>query len=271
MFRALVAALALCSASLAGATRPQLPRPRIIGGEDSPDVPFFVTVYAEMPDDYGTNFCGGSLTEHGLVVTAAHCLIAPTGFAARVTLETVAGRMLAKAWEIHPEYASGPGTKDVAKIYSNAPRYVPEKLFLSAVDASPNETLVALGRGLTENGRMSETLKVVELREKSCDAWSFAHVGEDICASGACSDGVCRDTCVGDSGGPLYYSYDNKNYLYGVTSRGPYPCGDPAYPGIYASVKDSRAFLSTPRLEDESGAQLFALSWSLCLACVLFS
>ncbi|CAH7454578.1 Klk1b5 [Phodopus roborovskii] len=43
-----------------------------------------------------------------------------------------------------------------------------------------------------------------------------------------------KDTCVGDSGGPLICD----GILQGVTSWGPAPCGKPEKPGIYTKVID---------------------------------
>lgn len=55
---------------------------------------------------------------------------------------------------------------------------------------------------------------------------SKAYVTADmICA------GNDKDTCSGDSGGPLY----GNNILYGVSSWGK-DCGNPKYPGVYGRV-----------------------------------
>lgn len=50
-----------------------------------------------------------------------------------------------------------------------------------------------------------------------------------------------KDSCRGDSGGPLMTSLsDTKRdvhvYVIGIVSFGPSPCGMPGWPGIYTNV-----------------------------------
>lgn len=52
-----------------------------------------------------------------------------------------------------------------------------------------------------------------------------------------------RDSCRGDSGGPLMIlNTDNSNqhhwYAIGIVSFGPSPCGMAGWPGVYTAVKD---------------------------------
>lgn len=57
-----------------------------------------------------------------------------------------------------------------------------------------------------------------------------------VCAGGSDQ----RDTCVGDSGGPLMH-YDQKTVswvLTGIVSLGPRGCGTPGVPGIYTRVDE---------------------------------
>lgn len=59
-----------------------------------------------------------------------------------------------------------------------------------------------------------------------------------------------KDSCRGDSGGPLMVSYGsepNKNnwFLIGVVSFGPSPCGLEGWPGVYTRVGDYSSWIST--------------------------
>ncbi|KAL4090274.1 hypothetical protein QTP88_025147 [Uroleucon formosanum] len=45
-----------------------------------------------------------------------------------------------------------------------------------------------------------------------------------------------KDSCRGDSGGPLMWSKRNQFYLIGVVSYGFNECGDPGHPGVYTKV-----------------------------------
>ena len=61
---------------------------------------------------------------------------------------------------------------------------------------------------------------------------------QQLCAKAMDNATEPIDTCYGDSGGPLVqYDYKSgKNILTGITSFGG-DCGDPQYPGVYASVE----------------------------------
>ena len=53
-----------------------------------------------------------------------------------------------------------------------------------------------------------------------------------------------RDSCQGDSGGPLVCVVNQTPILYGVTSWG-IGCGEPASPGLYASVASKISWFNT--------------------------
>lgn len=58
-----------------------------------------------------------------------------------------------------------------------------------------------------------------------------------ICAGGERG----KDSCRGDSGGPLMGNYKNSRgqaywYLAGLVSYGPSPCGQEGWPGVYTRV-----------------------------------
>lgn len=52
-----------------------------------------------------------------------------------------------------------------------------------------------------------------------------------------CAGGVKgKDSCKGDSGGPLMYENDKTFEVVGVVSFGPSPCGRENIPGVYTKV-----------------------------------
>ncbi|XP_073961108.1 phenoloxidase-activating enzyme-like isoform X2 [Choristoneura fumiferana] len=53
-----------------------------------------------------------------------------------------------------------------------------------------------------------------------------------VCAGGE----VGKDSCKGDSGGPLMYSDGNRFEVIGIVSFGPVPCGLENVPGVYTKV-----------------------------------
>ncbi|XP_028042611.1 phenoloxidase-activating enzyme-like, partial [Bombyx mandarina] len=55
---------------------------------------------------------------------------------------------------------------------------------------------------------------------------------KQICAGGVPG----KDSCKGDSGGPLMYENGRQYEVVGVVSFGPTPCGLPDIPGVYTKV-----------------------------------
>ena len=53
-----------------------------------------------------------------------------------------------------------------------------------------------------------------------------------MCAGGE----VGKDTCRGDSGGPLINEYEQFHEIIGIISYGPSQCGAEGWPSIYTKV-----------------------------------
>nr|XP_016999339.2 spaetzle-processing enzyme-like [Drosophila takahashii] len=93
-----------------------------------------------------------------------------------------------------------------------------------------NEDLVVAGWGQTENGKLSKILKQAFIMENTRYCENSRQLMFDsktqICAGGQGG----RDTCYGDSGGPLMASskqgHDEFLYVAGITSYGPLKCGE---------------------------------------------
>ena len=78
------------------------------------------------------------------------------------------------------------------------------------------------------------TLKIQDLPFCSRAKNYYTDPSSILCAGGE----VGKDTCRGDSGGPLTLT-DNralKHFVVGITSRGPDFCGSPGTQGIYTNV-----------------------------------
>ncbi|CAL4112741.1 unnamed protein product, partial [Meganyctiphanes norvegica] len=54
-----------------------------------------------------------------------------------------------------------------------------------------------------------------------------------------------KDTCNGDSGGPLMVQQGNQWYQVGIISHGPMDCGIHNSPGVYTSVPNFIPFITT--------------------------
>lgn len=108
--------------------------------------------------------------------------------------------------------------------------------------ASPNELLFVAGWGQTESSSSSPVklkIKLPIVSLNSCrNAFRQYRLSPDesqICAGGERD----RDSCKGDSGGPLMNTVKNNNneqwYIEGIVSFGA-RCGSDGIPGIYTKV-----------------------------------
>jgi len=120
---------------------------------------------------------------------------------------------------------------------------------LASQQNQPKLKLQVAGWGKTETGDLSSTLKYVNLpvhsiedcNEKTGSDYPACKMGDhgcwttekvQFCAGPTVSE---KDSCVGDSGGPMFSIKNNKYYQHGIVSYGPENCGQGA-PGVYTQV-----------------------------------
>lgn len=103
--------------------------------------------------------------------------------------------------------------------------------------------LVVAGWGRTEAGNTSPVkLQLqVPVAEKSACSSRFRTASVTLRSTQLCAGGEARkDSCNGDSGGPLMTTFRNDSgqwYVEGVVSFGT-QCGTQGWPGIYTRVSD---------------------------------
>ncbi|XP_050744335.1 phenoloxidase-activating factor 1 isoform X3 [Drosophila biarmipes] len=206
--------------------------------------------------------CGGSLINNWYVLTAAHCV---TNLIGRILKRVRLGEHNTKATKLCDIYnkscAPPPLEIDVKEVifhvlynhyteYSNdialvrleipvrytreiKPICVPRDNFR----LGESELKIA-GWGLTENGTKSHVLLYSTVRENAqyCinNYVAVFNFNMQICAGGQSK----RDTCKGDSGGPLMATQDIGNYMdhvfvAGITSFAYDSCGKLGIPGLY--------------------------------------
>lgn len=237
--------------------------PRIVGGKPAPDgaYPFMAAlVYTGLTNADG-QFCGATLIRPDWVLTAAHCVEDQTPGQMEVLLgaEELEGeegtRIAVSRVIVHPEYMNAEAP-DVALLELARPAtQAPVDL------VGPDETAAArpgtiartMGWGVTDPlddaVPISTRLLEVDVPITTDEACAEASGGSldpklEICA-GPAEGG--RDSCYGDSGGPLLVpARQGGGFLQsGIVSYGTGECAEPNRPGVYARVSGVSEWIET--------------------------
>jgi secreted trypsin-like serine protease len=250
----------------------------IVGGKEAPEgkYPWQVRLYSNMDDTFG--FCGGSIIAPQWILTAGHCLMdteaVVVGYGNNDRAKTK--KIESEKIIVHPDYIDGkkadlalvklktpiPDAKaisfvDAAKEQTLMPAGATVTVtgwgaiwdfqaFQNAVDVMAGRKTVSEKKLLTneelEAPRKLHEVDIEVIDPKECKAVyeslqvpDFVIGDTEICATGP-SGG--KDSCFGDSGGPLIVAdkNDDKGYSQvGIVSWGP-QCGNPLFPGVYTRV-----------------------------------
>lgn len=217
---------------------------RIVGG--IPAAPGRFPFYVHVADG---ELCGGSLIWPDVVLTAAHCETAWRTTTAYVGSTDIVGRdgaeqVTIQSLFIHPNYTPGTEENDIMLVLLANPSAAPlvswnrdQNLPRDGQDV----TVIGFGR-TSEDGEVSNTLQQVEIQVIGYDRCRMMLPGVIFRETHVCA-GVSeggRDSCEGDSGGPLFDSVTNLQY--GLVSFG-VGCARPNSPGVYTDVSAYTAFI----------------------------
>lgn len=269
----------------------------VYGGAEAAEgaYPFMVHLFIDEPHD--DLVCGGTLIAPTFVLTAGHCVIGnrslrdklPTGGPTAEDMRAVLGRVDLEGCTIadcpggeiigvaaghqHPEYnyvTFNHGLlapqNDIAVLELETPSsFAPARPATPAdLGLYPPGTMArVLGWGCTEQECFPTELMEVDVPvwdDVECNAAPnyvvMFHPATELCAG---SDG--KDSCGGDSGGPLFVYDEDGPVVVGVVNYGALfevnledpmagfvPCGSAQHPGVYAEVAAYESFLD-PFLE----------------------
>lgn len=216
-------------------------------------VPAVALINASSPagDIYNGQFCAGALVEPDIVLTAAHCVAVkgPSSIAVVVGSDNLCkgapidGERIGVRRVVKPKLASG--DNDYALLLLVSPSQQPPSRIEAA--PGPGATVTAFGWGRSSYYGIPPCRRVAAHLVIS-DWARCARLGVPgggfysniamTCASPA--HGATRNTCNGDSGGPLL---DRRGNLVGLTIAG-YGCGLQD-PGVYLRISSIWAMIAS--------------------------
>jgi secreted trypsin-like serine protease len=248
-------------------------KPRIIGGEDAEREGFPHLVY--LSNDEGSLVCTGTLVSQQVVLTSSHCqwghmTTAQVGrWNVTNEMEIHETRKISET-HVHPDWDYKTLTNDILLLELDAPvEGIPvAKLHKGELSLPEGAPVMAVGYGVDANDKLTDILQVVELEYVSNDVCMnfngempgnngetfnvpYSTIIADDLMCTHFSDGVPKDFCHGDSGGPLML----KNSKWRI------PLEPPANPKIVRMPAGIKSVRLQATISDSRYTQIGIASW----------
>ncbi|PBP24814.1 serine endopeptidase [Diplocarpon rosae] len=193
----------------------------------------------------GSLFCGGVLLNAKTVLTAAHCSVdyAASDVSVRAgSLNYGSGGTVVKVSDIlvHPDYDADTVNNDVAiwtlkDSLSTSSTIGYATLPAQGSDPASGVSTTVSGWGLTSEGgsTLPTALRYVSVPVVSRDTCNTDYGAGTITTNMFCAAATGKDSCNGDSGGPI--TITSTGVLAGTVSWGQ-GCAEDSYPGVYSRI-----------------------------------
>ena len=229
-------------------------QPEIVGGELAREGRWSGLVgmlFADEPDNFFAQYCGGSLISPRHVLTAAHCadFVVPSDIEVLVGTQSLASggtRVKVEGVTVHPNWNPDLLDFDVAVITLAKPveGIAPVRFITSLAEeahiAPAGESVLAAGWGLTGSGYPTEVYQArFPVVDHSACVSTYAPYDIPVTDQMMCTGtpGHNKAVCKGDSGSPLW-ARNGKNKFQvqvGVVSWG-IPCAYNGFPDAYGRL-----------------------------------
>ncbi|XP_007496092.2 plasma kallikrein [Monodelphis domestica] len=222
---------------------------RIVGGKPSSlkEWPWQVSLQVKLRTQ--SHVCGGSIIGDQWVLTAAHCfdgLSSPdiwriySGILNQSEIQADTPFSRAKEIIIHHQYEISEIGHDIAIIKLDTPLNCTDSQSSICLPSEENtyQDCWVTGWGYTqEKGEIQNTLLKANIPLISNEECQKKYLQYKVTDHMICADDKegGKDSCKGDSGGPLSCIHNGKWKLVGITSWGD-GCGQKDHPGVYTKV-----------------------------------